>query len=90
MYQILLSLSIVDTAFSINVFLVSDVLFLYSINVLAVFYNKILCTAVFYRKRLVELFDKIERGQLVEGPKLSSLVTQLHKFRYFCFPSFSM
>ncbi|ONK77413.1 uncharacterized protein A4U43_C02F6270 [Asparagus officinalis] len=33
------------------------------------------------RKRLVELFDKIDRGELEEGPKLSSLVTELHKHR---------
>lgn len=43
----------------------------------------------FYRKRLVELFDKIERGELEEGPKLSSLVTEMHKHRYY-FPIFAV
>ncbi|XP_008786553.2 O-fucosyltransferase 38 isoform X1 [Phoenix dactylifera] len=33
------------------------------------------------RRGLVELFDKIERGELKEGRKLSSLVTEMHKFR---------
>lgn len=32
----------------------------------------------------MELFDMIERGELKEGQKLSSLVTEMHKFRYFC------
>ncbi|RWR90195.1 GDP-fucose protein O-fucosyltransferase [Cinnamomum micranthum f. kanehirae] len=35
-----------------------------------------------YRKGLVEVFDKIERGELKEGSSsLSSLVTRMHKFR---------
>ncbi|XP_020106351.1 uncharacterized protein At1g04910 [Ananas comosus] len=33
------------------------------------------------RKGLVELFDLIERGELEEGPKLSSHVTEMHQFR---------
>lgn len=33
------------------------------------------------RKGLAALFDKIEIGKLKEGPKLSSLVTEMHKFR---------
>ncbi|XP_073012920.1 O-fucosyltransferase 38 [Typha latifolia] len=33
------------------------------------------------RKGLVEIFDLIERGELAEGPQVSSLVTQMHKFR---------
>lgn len=33
------------------------------------------------RKGLVELFDRIEKGELKEGSKLSSLVTQMHKSR---------
>ncbi|RLN30913.1 uncharacterized protein C2845_PM05G06910 [Panicum miliaceum] len=30
---------------------------------------------------LVELFDLLEKGELMEGPQLSSLVTDLHKYR---------
>ncbi|CAD6341078.1 unnamed protein product [Miscanthus lutarioriparius] len=33
------------------------------------------------RKGLVELFDLLEKGDLMEGPKLSSLVTEMHKYR---------
>lgn len=33
------------------------------------------------RKGLVELFDKIDKGELHEGPLFSSLVTQMHKAR---------
>lgn len=33
------------------------------------------------RKGLVQLFDKIDKGDLHEGPMLSSLVTQMHKSR---------
>lgn len=33
------------------------------------------------RRGLVELFDMIGRGELKEGQKLSSLVTEMHKFR---------
>lgn len=33
------------------------------------------------RKGLVELFNLIEKGDLKEGRKLSSLVTRMHKFR---------
>jgi hypothetical protein len=29
----------------------------------------------------VELFDLLEKGDLMEGPKLSSLVTEMHKYR---------
>jgi len=29
----------------------------------------------------VELFDLLEKGDLMEGPQLSSLVTDLHKYR---------
>nr|XP_018674313.1 PREDICTED: uncharacterized protein At1g04910 isoform X2 [Musa acuminata subsp. malaccensis] len=33
------------------------------------------------RKGLVELFDMIDRGELKEGAKLSSLVSEMHKYR---------
>ncbi|XP_020575380.1 uncharacterized protein At1g04910 [Phalaenopsis equestris] len=33
------------------------------------------------RKGLVVLFDKIDKGELKEGPKLSQLITQMHKLR---------
>ncbi|XP_073099176.1 O-fucosyltransferase 38 isoform X2 [Elaeis guineensis] len=33
------------------------------------------------RRGLVELFDMIERGELKEGQRLSSLITEMHKFR---------
>ncbi|KAL0908232.1 hypothetical protein M5K25_022714 [Dendrobium thyrsiflorum] len=33
------------------------------------------------RKGLVVLFDKIDNGELQEGPKLTELITQMHKFR---------
>ncbi|XP_020531753.1 uncharacterized protein At1g04910 isoform X2 [Amborella trichopoda] len=33
------------------------------------------------RKGLVEVFDKMERGKLKEGQKLSSRITEMHKFR---------
>lgn len=33
------------------------------------------------RKGLVVLFDKIDKGELKEGSKLSQLITQMHKFR---------
>ncbi|ONM33763.1 O-fucosyltransferase family protein [Zea mays] len=33
------------------------------------------------RKGLVELFDLLEKGDLTEGPKLSALVTDMHKYR---------
>ncbi|KAG2623395.1 hypothetical protein PVAP13_3KG058600 [Panicum virgatum] len=33
------------------------------------------------RRGLVELFDLLEKGDLMEGPQLSSLVTDLHKYR---------
>jgi hypothetical protein len=29
----------------------------------------------------VELFDLLEKGELMEGPQLSSLVTDMHKYR---------
>lgn len=29
----------------------------------------------------MELFDLLEKGDLMEGPKLSSLVTEMHKHR---------
>jgi hypothetical protein len=32
---------------------------------------------------LVELFDLLEKGDLTEGPKLSALVTDMHKYRWF-------
>lgn len=37
------------------------------------------------RKGLVELFDMIDRGELKEGAKLSSLVSEMHEYRYFFF-----
>ncbi|KAJ4766378.1 O-fucosyltransferase family protein [Rhynchospora pubera] len=33
------------------------------------------------RKGLVELFDLMEKGEIEEGPQLSSLVCQMHKYR---------
>ncbi|RLM99656.1 uncharacterized protein C2845_PM06G12510 [Panicum miliaceum] len=33
------------------------------------------------RRGLVELFDLLEKGELMEGPQLSSLVTDMHKYR---------
>ncbi|XP_078156564.1 O-fucosyltransferase family protein isoform X1 [Carex rostrata] len=33
------------------------------------------------RKGLVELFDLIEKGEMEDGPQLSSLVSQMHKYR---------
>lgn len=33
------------------------------------------------RKGLIKLFDKIGDGELEEGPKLSALVTEMHRFR---------
>ncbi|RCV35921.1 hypothetical protein SETIT_7G278300v2 [Setaria italica] len=33
------------------------------------------------RRGLVELFDLLEKGELMEGPKLSSVVTDMHKYR---------
>ncbi|KAK8966429.1 hypothetical protein KSP40_PGU022489 [Platanthera guangdongensis] len=33
------------------------------------------------RKGLVALFDKIDSGELKEGPKLRELITRMHKFR---------
>ncbi|KAK1310153.1 Uncharacterized protein QJS10_CPA08g01303 [Acorus calamus] len=33
------------------------------------------------RKGLVKIFDKLEIGDLEEGPSLSSLITHMHKFR---------
>ncbi|KAJ3671667.1 hypothetical protein LUZ60_007746 [Juncus effusus] len=33
------------------------------------------------RKGLVELFDLMDKGELEEGPKLFSLITQMHKYR---------
>jgi hypothetical protein len=32
----------------------------------------------------VELFDLLEKGELMEGPKLSTVVTDMHKYRWFC------
>jgi hypothetical protein len=29
----------------------------------------------------VELFDLLEKGELMEGPKLSTVVTDMHKYR---------
>lgn len=29
----------------------------------------------------MELFDLLEKGDLTEGPKLSALVTDMHKYR---------
>jgi hypothetical protein len=29
----------------------------------------------------VELFGLLEKGELMEGPKLSSLITKMHKYR---------
>jgi hypothetical protein len=29
----------------------------------------------------VKLFDLLEKGELMEGPKLSSFVTEIHKYR---------
>lgn len=34
------------------------------------------------RKALVRLFDKIDRGSLKEGKRLSDMIIQLHKKRY--------
>lgn len=34
-----------------------------------------------FRRGLVELFGLLEKGELMEGPKLSSLVTEMHKYR---------
>lgn len=36
----------------------------------------------FCRKGLVEFFDLIEKGEMEDGPQLSSLVSQMHKYRY--------
>uniref|UniRef100_A0A0D9XXL4 O-fucosyltransferase family protein n=1 Tax=Leersia perrieri TaxID=77586 RepID=A0A0D9XXL4_9ORYZ len=33
------------------------------------------------RRGLVELFDLLQKGELMEGPKLSSLITEMHKNR---------
>ncbi|KAM0862077.1 hypothetical protein ACQ4PT_045476 [Festuca glaucescens] len=33
------------------------------------------------RRGLVELFGLIEKGELIEGPKLSSLIMRMHKYR---------
>ncbi|KAK3136290.1 hypothetical protein QOZ80_5BG0431050 [Eleusine coracana subsp. coracana] len=33
------------------------------------------------RRGLVKLFDLLEKGELIGGPKLSSLVTEMHKYR---------
>lgn len=33
------------------------------------------------RRGLVELFDLLEKGDLMEGPKLFSLVSEMHKYR---------
>lgn len=50
--------------------------------------NRLLSTfsfsPVYCRKGLVEVFDKVDRGELKEGSSsLSSLVTQMHKFRLY-------
>jgi hypothetical protein len=34
------------------------------------------------RKELVVLFDKLERGELEEGPELAELITEIHRRRY--------
>lgn len=36
-----------------------------------------------FRRGLVELFDLLQKGELMEGPKFSSLVTEMHKNRWF-------
>lgn len=35
-----------------------------------------------YRKELVALFDKLDSGELTEGPELAELITNIHKRRY--------
>lgn len=37
------------------------------------------------RKELVALFDKLDSGQLTEGPELAELITNIHKRRYIHF-----
>lgn len=45
------------------------------------FYYMIISLYLFCRKGLVELFDKLEKGQLTEGSSLSDHVQQMHKNR---------
>lgn len=37
--------------------------------------------AVLDRKELVALFDKLDSGELTEGPELADLITDIHRRR---------